>query len=190
MLLTGYSSFSDIEKDTKKTDYLNWYALQTMSGYEKGLFSKLQVLYGDFFRIYLPQREVIHKIKGMEHKIQIPLFPGYLFVHEKIDDLMMALDVCSVEKYSKPVSADGKYLKVCEQEMMLLFGMGGEDGVITISKGVVKPNSQVKIISGPLKNFSGKILFVNKRKKKAKVRIEMMNRVVDVSLGLELVYEC
>lgn len=187
MLLTNYGSLVDSEERKVTSNCKNWYALYTMTGNEKPLFNKIKSLYGNYFNLYLPTREVTHTIRGNEMNVQIPLFPGYLFVHENIEELVHEMGCCCFEKFSKPVSANGKYLKVSKREMKRLFDIGGESGVVSISKGYIDENSMVNITNGPLKNFKGEILFINRRKKKAKVRVEMLSRMVEVSLGLELV---
>ncbi|MGD9972005.1 MAG: hypothetical protein AB7S77_02990 [Desulfatirhabdiaceae bacterium] len=82
--------------------------------------------------------------------------------------------------------ANGKYLEANKNEMKFLFEVTGEGGVIELSQGVIMENEEVLIIQGPLKQLKGRILFIDKRKNKAKVRIEFMNRMLDVSLGLEI----
>ncbi|MGD9824695.1 hypothetical protein [Desulfobacter sp.] len=58
--------------------------------------------------------------------------------------------------------------------------------MIELSKGIIMEDEEVQIIQGPLKQLKGRILFIDKRKNKAKVRIEFMNRLLDVSLGVEI----
>lgn len=166
-------------------DYQNWYAIQTMCGCEKKLVSTLHVLLKKI-QLYLPTRKVIHQLKGIQQVIELPLFPGYIFVYRSISESLDALDKANARIVFKPVMANGKYLEANKNEMKFLFEVTGEGGVIELSKGVVMENEEVLIIQGPLKQLKGKILFIDKRKNKAKVKIEFMNRMLDVSLGLEI----
>lgn len=166
-------------------DYQNWYAIQTMSGCEKKLVSILQMLLKEI-QLYLPTRKVIHQLKGVQNIMELPLFPGYLFVYKSISESLDALDKANSSMVFKPVMANGKFLEANKNEMKFLFEVTGGDGVIELSKGVVMENEEVMIIEGPLRQLKGKILFIDKRKNKAKVRIEFMNRLLDVSLGLEI----
>ncbi len=166
-------------------DYQNWYAIQTLSGCEKKLVSTLQGLFKKI-KLYLPTRKVIHQLKGVQHIMELPLFPGYIFVYRSISESLDALDKANARIAFKPVMANGKYLEANKNEMKFLFEVTGEGGVIELSQGVIMENGQVLIIQGPLKQLKGRILFIDKRKNKAKVRIEFMNRMLDVSLGLEI----
>ena len=60
------------------------------------------------------------------------------------------------------------------------------NGIVRISDAVFDENKKVIITSGPLKNISGRILFINKRKKKAKILVTISNREVPITLGLNM----
>nr|WP_083927942.1 transcription termination/antitermination NusG family protein [Desulfobacter curvatus] len=167
------------------TDFENWYAIQTMSGCEKRLIATLQVLLKRI-QLYLPARKVIHQIKGEQNIIELPLFPGYIFVYKSISESLDALEKANSMIAFNPVMANGKFLEANKNEMRFLFEVTGGDGVIELSKGIVMENEEVLIIEGPLRQLKGRILFIDKRKNKAKVRIKFMNRLLDVSLGLEI----
>ncbi len=156
-----------------------------MSGCEKRLIATLQVLLKRI-QLYLPARKVIHQIKGEQNIIELPLFPGYIFVYKSISESLDALEKANSMIAFNPVMANGKFLEANKNEMRFLFEVTGGDGVIELSKGIVMENEEVLIIEGPLRQLKGRILFIDKRKNKAKVRIKFMNRLLDVSLGLEI----
>ncbi|MEH0020152.1 MAG: transcription termination/antitermination NusG family protein [Desulfobacter sp.] len=168
-------------------DYGNWYALQTVAGYEQKLVSYINTLCGNMIKLYFPVREVLHKIKGEVYTVHLPLFQGYVFVYKKIRELTEILDRSKSSLMAKPVTANGEFIEVNKEEMKFLFDITGEDGVIKLSKGITAEGDGIRIVNGPLKDLKGQILFINKRKNKAKARIEIMNRTFDVSLGLEII---
>lgn len=172
---------------TSGNDCSHWYAVQTTTGHEKKLISTIRSVYQKQINLYLPVKEMIHRLKGMEYIAQLPLFPGYIFVHKDIDPLVEALHNANSKIFAKPVKANGKYLEASEREMRFLFDITGTDGVIKVSRGVISEDSRIQILSGPLKDFRGKILFINKRKSKARVSIDIMNKNLEVSLGLDII---
>lgn len=173
------------KNDLSYIDCQHWYAIQTMSGREKKLVATLKILL-EKIQLYLPTRKVIHQFKGTQHILELPLFPGYIFVYRGISESLDALDRANPNLVFKPVMANGEYLEANKNEMKFLFEVTGGNGAIELSKGIVMENEEVLIIEGPLKQLKGKILFIDKRKNKAKVRIKFMNRLLDVSLGLEI----
>lgn len=114
------------------------------------------------------------------------MFPGYFFIHDKINELIILLESHNMSDMVKPVSADNQYLKIDTREMKRVLKITNRKGIVPISRGVLNSLDQVEIIEGPLKNFSGEIIFINKRKKKAKVRVKIKSKTFDVTLGLEI----
>ncbi|WP_024335968.1 transcription termination/antitermination NusG family protein [Desulfotignum balticum] len=186
MLEKKVTRTSGLKIDHSPTDYHNWYAIQTTTGYEKKLVSTLKALLTEI-QLYLPSRKVIHKLKGIQHVKELPLFPGYIFLYKEIAKSLKALDKAESRLIANPVKANGKYLEANKEEMRFLFEIAGKDGVIELSKGMVTEGEEIQIINGPLKQLKGRILFIDTRKNKAKVRIKFMNRLIDVSLGLEII---
>ncbi|MDY0362508.1 MAG: transcription termination/antitermination NusG family protein [Desulforegulaceae bacterium] len=188
MLSINYSEFNNLNSNCSfiSNDCSHWYVVQTLAGQEKKLAAMANFLSEQKFNIYIPAREVIHKIKGEEFVVNLPIFPGYIFIYKHIDDFIKKINDSTLNIFAKPVQANGKYLEVSPKEMKFLFDIAGNDGVISISRVIILKDQKVKIVKGPLKNFEGKILFINKRKNKAKVRMEIMNRIVEVSLGFEI----
>ncbi|MGD9972002.1 MAG: transcription termination/antitermination protein NusG [Desulfatirhabdiaceae bacterium] len=62
--------------DCSFIDYQNWYAIQTLSGCEKTGFNPPDPF--KKIQLYLPTRKVIHQFKGVQHIMELPLFPGYI----------------------------------------------------------------------------------------------------------------
>ena len=55
-----------------------WFAVYTAPRHEKQVAQHLQYKFVDHF---LPLYEVVHQWKTGPARVQLPLFPGYLFVH-------------------------------------------------------------------------------------------------------------
>lgn len=162
----------------------NWYVLHTMVGHEQKVALKLNKILGRDIDFYQPRKEMVHTLKGVEKKVYMALFPGYLFVHNDIEILAKHLVKKEWLGVATPLKSQERFMTVFSHEMERLFSMAGPDGIIPISKGVYR-GDQVKILYGPLKEHEGAILFVNRRKKKARVRLSRF----DMTLGLELVSE-
>ena len=69
----------------------HWYAVSTRSRHEKVVAEQL---WQKQIECFLPLREVLSKWKDRRKKVQFPLFPGYLFVHVKIQE--RRLDILKV----------------------------------------------------------------------------------------------
>lgn len=169
-----------------RKDYRNWYVLSTMPGAEWKIKQNIENIFKDRFDLYLPCRELLHTANGDFHKVRMPMFPGYLFIYNKIEEFAQDIRHSHINNCVYPLLNDYRFAMVCEHEMEFLMTMTGVEGVVKVSEGVIDENKRVKIINGPLKNLTGNILFINKRKRKAKIQIQMMNRDVQVTLGFEI----
>ena len=167
-------------------DYNNWYVLFTRPGLESKLKKSIEVLVGDLVTLYLPRREIYHRIKGEFQIITKPLFPGYVFIYKEIDDLLIKIRHSPLEKRFHPVRHDNDFAMVRKDEMAFIIRLAGIDGLVKASQAMVSEDHTVTIVGGPLKNFTGKILFINRRKRKAKVVIDLLCRQLTVTLGLEM----
>lgn len=175
-----------ISRNKKNFDYDNWYVLHTFTGLEYKVKNTIQSLFGDSFLLYLPARELIHTIKGKSEKKILPLFPGYIFIYKKIDKLLNEMKRFHLNDFIKPLLCNDKFAKVYDHEMKFLIELTGIDGMLKTSEGIIQEDKSVKITNGPLKDLTGQIVYIDKRKKKAKVKMSMLNQEVEVTVGLEI----
>ena len=88
--------------------------------------------------------------------------------------------------FIKPLLCNDKFAKVYEHEMKFLIELTGIDGMLKTSEGIIQEDKSVKITNGPLKDLTGQIVYIDKRKKKAKVKMSMLNQEIEVTVGLEI----
>lgn len=171
---------------TCENDYRNWYALSTISGSEQKIKKSIENLFKDRFNLYLPCRELLHTTNGRSHKVIMPMFPGYLFIYKEVEEFFSEIRHSCLNHHVHPILYGFRFVAVRAHEMEFLMKLTGPEGLVKITECVMDENEMVKIVRGPLKDLTGRILFINKRKKKAKIRIELLNRDVEVSLGFEI----
>jgi transcription antitermination factor NusG len=59
-----------------------WYALYTHSHCEQLVYEQLAA---KGFHLFLPKMQVWSQRAGIRHRIAVPMFPGYLFLHSLVD---------------------------------------------------------------------------------------------------------
>jgi len=67
----------------KTADLKKWYAIYTRSRHEEKVYTGLR---NKDFEVFLPKAETWSRRKDRRKKILLPLFPGYVFVHSRIDN--------------------------------------------------------------------------------------------------------
>ena len=127
----------------------HWYAVTTRSRHEKVVAEQL---WQKEIECFLPLCEVISKWKDRRKKVQLPLFPGYLFVHVPIKE--RRLDILKVPSVVRIIGFEGEPVAIPEVQVQtvkrLVFSTLPYDPYPYIVEG-----DRVEIIRGPLKGLQG-----------------------------------
>lgn len=163
-----------------------WYVIQVRTGTEEDI--KLQcerrIPSEIMERCYIPYYERKRKIRGTWHMEQRILFPGYVFViSDALEELFMGLK--SVIGLTKLIGTGREIIPLTEQEVLLMQRLGNNDGLVELSCGVIQGGRTV-ITSGPLKGLEGCIRHIDRHKRTAKLELELMGRIVETQVGLEI----
>ena len=128
---------------------VKWYAVTTRSRHEKVVAEQL---WQKEIECFLPLREVLSRWKDRRKKVQLPLFPGYLFVHVPI--LERRLDILKVPSVVRIVGFNGEPASIPEVQLQalkrLVFSTLPCDPYPYITEG-----DRMEITQGPLKGLQG-----------------------------------
>lgn len=112
------------------------------------------------------------------------VFPGYVFLEAQASDLRPeALRVPGVLSLLRAADGDWRLHGRDRDFAQWVFSC---HGMIAMSKAY-KEGDRVRIVSGPLKEFEGSILRLDKRNRNGQIAIQLGERTVKVWLGFELV---
>jgi transcription antitermination factor NusG len=139
---------------TLGTRKIHWYAVQTCSRHEKRVREHLE-----FLRVpcYLPLYEAVHRWRnGCNAKVELPLFPNYLFVNIDIRERVSVLDVPGVISF---VGSGNKALPLADFEIESL--RNGLHMRKFEPHDYLAVGQRVRIKSGPLENLSGVLVRKN-----------------------------
>lgn len=123
-------------------------------------------------------------VKGKTIEEKVALFPGYIFLRFSNESVLYSL-IKSGLIYTVLSGADGDW-RVTGPDRDFVRGLFDSDGVLGFSKAYYK-NDRIHVTEGPLKNYNGKILRVNHRKRTAEVQISFHGKILDVWLGFEII---
>ncbi|MDO5015087.1 MAG: transcription termination/antitermination protein NusG [Clostridia bacterium] len=169
-----------------------WYVIHTYSGYENKVKSHLEKLIENgrmenrLLDVKVPT-EIVTEIKEQtEKQTEKKLFPGYVLVklsvlgennNYKIDD-----DVWYIIRNTRGVTGfvgpESKPVALSSEEVERI-GIEKKSISVTYEIGDI-----VNIIDGPLKDFSGKVVSIDKENNKVNVKISMFGRETEAELEL------
>ncbi|MCM1263700.1 MAG: antiterminator LoaP [Butyrivibrio sp.] len=135
-------------------------------------------------RCYIPYYEKKRRYGGAWHMEQRILFPGYVFIiSDALEELYTGLK--NVMGLTKLIGTGKDIIPLTEQEILLLGRLVNNDGLVELSQGIMHGGNAV-ITNGPLKGLEGCIRRIDRHKRVAWIAIEMMGRVVETQVGLEI----
>lgn len=129
------------------------------------------------FQMLIPKRELTERKRGVAKKVTKTIFPSYVFIAAEDltpDDRLLIRRTPGYIRLMK--DRDGKLIPLRYHDRQLLVRL--------ISSGETTPRSIVRFdkknrvvpLSGPLKNCEGTIIKIDRRKQRAKVKIQMHDK--------------
>lgn len=153
-----------------------WYAAQTCANHEKRVAKQLDVREVERF---LPLYESVRRWKDRRVRLEMPLFPGYVFVHVALRDRMRVLQTPSVVRL---VSFGGQPAALPEQEIETLR-QGLSRDLRAEPHAYLKAGQRVRVRNGPLMGLEG-ILARKKNGTRFVISFELIMRSVAVEIDM------
>lgn len=147
-----------------------WYAAYTCANHEKRVVEQLSER---SVENYLPLYDSIRRWKDRRVNLQLPLFPGYVFVHLALCDRLRVLGIPGVAKL---VGFNGAPAVIPDIEIEALKNCL-RGGLLATPHPYLKVGRHVRIESGPLSGLEG-ILVRIKNKMRFVISIDLIQRSI------------
>jgi len=159
---------------TCQSSLKSWYAAYTCANHEKCVAEQLSLRSVEHF---LPLYSSVRRWKDRRVQLQLPLFPGYVFVRLALCDRLQVLEIPSVARL---VGFNGTPTPLPEGEIEALK-TGLERGVRAVPHPYLKVGRQVRVKTGPLARMTG-ILVRHKGRFRVVISMEAIQRSVAVEI--------
>jgi len=174
--ITIDSEPSSLAEDTLHSEML-WYAGYTASRHEKRVAEHFAQRGVEHF---LPLYETIHRWNNGRHRVQLPLFPGYIFVRIALQD---RLRVIEVPGFVRLVGFNSLPCPLPEADINRMKEALNK-GVLAEPYPYLTVGTRVEIRNGPMQGMTGILL---RRQNKCRVVISvdliMRSMIVEVEAG-------
>jgi transcription antitermination factor NusG len=151
-----------------------WFVLRTRSHHENIVEHSLQQKQ---ITAYLPRHRVVRRWKDRRVTLDMPLFPGYVFVQPRIDqfeNIRYVRGSCGfVVQGDKPAQMPEKELAA----VRVLIGSGAE---LAVNPKLI-PGQKVEVIAGPFMGVQGELIRV-----KSQDRLVINAYLVSSSVSVEV----
>ncbi|MBP3636598.1 MAG: transcription termination/antitermination factor NusG [Clostridia bacterium] len=172
---------------TEKSKEPCWYVVHTYSGYENKVKDTLEKSIENngmqdlIFDVRVPVEDVVEIKNGKRVKTQRKVFPGYVLVH-MIETTRSWYVVRNTRGVTGFVGPDSKPIALTQDEVDMMLNSEAKSVEFGIAIG-----ERVRILSGPLENFSAIVEDVDTLRGKLTVKVQMFDRETPVEVDLDQV---
>lgn len=152
----------------------HWYAAYTCANHEKQVAAQFAERHVEHF---LPLYETVHRWKYRRVHLQLPLFPGYIFVHLALRDRLSVLQVPSVVRL---VGASRGMPEALPEDEIQTLRSGLSSDLHARPHRYLTVGRHVRIKNGPLAGLEGIL-----QRTKAKCRIVISVDLITQSIAVE-----
>ena len=168
-----------------------WYVVNTVTGYEYKVKEKLEMMINsmelqkNIYRVVVPEQKVVEIKNGVKKERVKKMFPGYVLVEMVMSDEAWYI-VRNTQGVTGFIGSSGKGAKPIPLQPEEVDRILGSMGLSRIDASKeLEPGKTVKILNGPFKDMTGKIVSVDMKTQKLNVNIDLFGQVTSVEVGLE-----
>ena len=138
--------------------------------------------------MYFPQRRINIRRGGVMKLITSAVFPGYIFIEDENDDIFThQWAFRRTDGFYRFLRSNQDISPLLERDLELVLHFIKRAGPIAgISRVFFDENSRIVVMDGPMAGLEGRIIKVDKRKKRAKVKLNLYEDSFTVDLGYEV----
>ena len=167
---------------------LEWYVVHTYSGYENKVKDNLEKAVENngmqnlIQEVIVPTEEVVEIRNGKRVTTQHKTFPGYVLVRMIITNESWYV-VRNTRGVTGFVGPESKPIPLTQDELDRMLNSASQEVTFRIAVG-----EEVRILSGPLENFTGVVEEIDALRQKLRVKVKMfLGREMQIEADLDQV---
>jgi transcriptional antiterminator NusG len=168
---------------------MNYYAIQVKTRGE-GKFIRLFNALNPQSRLFLhfPMRRIDIRRKGKVRQTTVSVFPGYIFIEAEMEDIIeYQWAFRRTEGFYRFLRSNQNIVPLSDRDLELVLHFIKKVGpVAELSKVYFNEDSRIVVVDGPLMGLEGRIIKVDKRKKRAKVQLSLYEDSFSIDLAFEV----
>jgi transcriptional antiterminator NusG len=170
---------------------MKYYAVQVKTRSEEVYIKLFRALHPEIgVKIYFPKRSIDIRRKGTVVHSTPAVFSGYIFIEIEDDD-----DILNYHWSFRKTEGFFRFLR-SNQDIRALQGMDLEvvlhfikkvGSIAGKSRVYFNENSRIVVVDGPLMGLEGRIIKVDKRKGRAKIKLDLYKEAFAIDLAFEVI---
>lgn len=163
----------------EETKGKKWFAIYTRSRNEKMVASALKE---KGIVVYLPLIKTLRQWSDRKKKVEIPLFPGYIFVHILEKNYMEVLITEGVVRF---ITFRKERIPIPDYQIEAVKAYLDEEDRIELDETRYVPGDYVQVKRGPMKGLSGTLVQL-KGKRRVLIEIESIGQHLFLNLPVSI----
>ncbi len=167
-----------------------WYVVNTVTGYEYKVKEKLEMMINsmelqqNIYRVVVPEQKTVEIKNGVRKEKTTKMFPGYVLVEMVMSDEAWYI-VRNTQGVTGFIGSSGKGAKpipLLPQEVDKILGTMGLSRIDATKE--LEPGHKVKILDGPFKDMTGKIINIDMKTQKLNISVDLFGQETSVEVDL------
>jgi transcriptional antiterminator NusG len=123
--------------------------------------------------------------RGKQIETLAPIFPGYLFVEAQEISPEIFITLSRIPGFLRFLNSNENIVPLSRDDRDLLIYLLSFGQIVRKSVVYFDKNNRIRVVSGPLKQLEGQIIKVDRRKGRAKVRLDMFKNSFLIDFGFD-----
>jgi transcriptional antiterminator NusG len=169
---------------------MNYYAIQVRTRGEEKYIRLVRALHPDVTaEIHFPKRQIDERRRGVTIQRTVGIFPGYIFVESEEDDFFkIRWDFRRTEGFFRFLKSNQTIRELQGRDLEVVLHFIKKVGPVAgKSRVYFNEDSRVVVVDGPLLGLEGKIIKVDKRKGRAKIKLDLYDDSFSIDLAFETI---
>ncbi|MGI9535101.1 MAG: UpxY family transcription antiterminator [Thermodesulfobacteriota bacterium] len=174
---------SHINNDENSSELIKfWYAIYTIVRHEKKVCS---ALVNKNVETFLPVRDIVNQWKDRKKRVQLPLFPGYVFINIPQNCSRELLHVYNTPGVIRILGNNGQHTPIPSEQINSIRKFLECDLDYDLYS-YLSEGKKVVVTKGPMEGVTGKII-TRKGRDRLVVSVDLIKRSVGIELEADLV---
>jgi len=164
-----------------------YFVIHVRTGSEEDFLSRVESMFDDSeARCIWLRRSLRIRRRGHWIETLVPIFPGYIFIEAEEISPTHFLRFKPIPGFIRFLQSNENIESLSEADKKLLLHFLSFGQVVEKSTVYFDEGSKIRVLSGPLKELEGKIIKVDRRKGRAKVKLDMFENSFLIDFGFEV----
>ena len=166
---------------------MNWYIVQTFSGFEQKVAEtlretvKIKELGEKICDVLVPLHEVTEVRRGKRVQRKKKYFPSYVLVKMEMSKELYHM-IKNIQKVTGFLGTTGQPVPVSDKEIDKILGNIKEGSLVPEPSISFDIGEQVKVCEGPFASFTGLVEEIDEEKSRLKVSVSIFGRPTPIEL--------